>query len=222
MGFQDFEILSELRICMKRKVIIFTEYEETYKALRRAFTLADGLEACRFTDDSLRGKNGVVLLAVPDDDKLQELFYEKIRSRHLNPVIVIGFKEKDVFEKEYPLFHDHPYNHSYIRIPFDLSGLIASFENMIPISSKAIRKAICSDSYKGYLLKLLSHDLLKEGKRCEDILNMCGKYLNDKSLSKEIEDAIGKIKKEKDWSAIASDIGKTIEKKIKETRHVRN
>jgi len=205
-----------------KKVILISEREENYPVLKRAINIVGNISVYTFTEDSLKDKNGVVLLAATDEDKFQGLFYEAIRSRYLNPVIVLGFREEVVFKKKHPLFDDHPYNHSYIRIPFDLSGLIVAFENMSPISSQAIRKAICGGDtgYKGYLLKLLSHDLLKDRERCVEILTMSGDYLNDENLSKEIKDAEKKIKEEKDWSAVASDIGKKLENKIKEAYHV--
>jgi hypothetical protein len=106
----------------------------------------------------------------------------------------------------------------YIDVPFDLVEFVATVKDMTPISSQAIREAICgSDSgYKGYLLKLLSHDLLSEKERCVEILMLVSDYLKDKKLSKEIEAAANKIKMESsDWSAIASRIGRELENRIK-------
>jgi hypothetical protein len=202
---------------MKRKVMIISDNEELYKSFKRALKAVEGITVFRFVEDSLKNKNRVVLIATPEEN-IHELFYEKIRSKYPNPFMVIGFKEKELFIKEFPIFYDHPYNHAYIMVPFDLSEFINSLKNMIPISSQAIRKAICgSDTgYKGYLLKLLTHDLLKERERCIKILSMTGNYLRDKKLSKKIEEAIKEIReKEKNWSSIAETLGKRLEKRIK-------
>ncbi|MEK6689967.1 MAG: hypothetical protein AAB257_05165 [Nitrospinota bacterium] len=199
-----------------KKIVFISKNEELYKSFKRALSAVGSMTVLLFTNDSLKKKNRVVLISTPED-RIHELFYETIRSKHLNPIVVIGFKEKESFEKEFPIFHDHPYNHAYIRIPFNLKEFIDLLKNMIPISSQAIRKAICgSDSgYKGYLLKLLSHDLLKDKERCIEILHTTGNYLKDKKLTKEIEDTTKDIEKEKDWSSIAHGIGKRLENKIK-------
>lgn len=195
-----------------KKVVLISEDEELYKSIRRALESVEGWIVSRFNEDSFKGKGSRILLAVNDD--IQDWFYEKIRSKKsLNPVAVIGFKDKESFEKEFPLFHDHPYNHVYIRIPFNLSEFIDSLKNMIPISSHAIRKAICGNDtgYKGYLLKLLSHDLLKGRERCIEILNLVGNYLNDSEVAKEIQSAVRKIKADNNWTLIASEMGKRLE-----------
>jgi len=88
----------------------------------------------------------------------------------------------------------------------------------VPISSQEIRRAICgSDAgYKGYLLKILSHDLLKDRDGCVRILEMTGSFIDDKELSSGTENAI----KENDlnWVGIASKIGQELMDKIKDKR----
>lgn len=199
------------------KIILFSKNEELYKSLQRALNAVGRMTVINFMEDSLKNKNRVILISTPED-KIHGLFYERIRSKYLNPVVIIGVREKESFEKEFPIFYDHPYNHAYVMIPFNLLEFIDSLRNMTPISSQAIRKAICgSDTgYKGYLLKLLSHDLLKDRERCIEILRMAGNYLKDKELSDEIEDAMKDIsEKEKNWSSIAETIGKGLENRIK-------
>ena len=122
--------------------------KELYKAFGRALKALEGISIFKFTDDCLKNENIIVFLATVEEE-LQYWFYEKIRSKYLNPVIVLGFGKKDSFEKEYPLFYDHPYNHAYLKIPFNLIDFINLLENMIPISSQAIRSAICG-SEPGY------------------------------------------------------------------------
>ena len=89
---------------------------------------------------------------------------------------------------------------------------------MVPLSSQAIRMAICGSDpgYKGYLLKLLSHDLLSKKERCVEILALVTDYLKDKKLSKKIEAAVCEIETGSDWAVIASRIGKELEKKIRQ------
>lgn len=201
----------------KKQAILIYESEELYESFKRALNAVSGITVVTFTEDSLKNKNRVILISTPED-KIHGLFYEKIRSKYLNPVVEIGVKEKESFEKEFPIFYDHPYNHIYIRIPFNLIEFIDSLKNIIPISSQAIRESICGSvtGYKGYLLKLLSHDLLKDRKRCIEILRMAGNYLKDKKLSDEIENAIKDIiEKEKNWSSIAETIGRRLENIIK-------
>lgn len=201
----------------KKQPILICENEELYKSVQRALSAVASMPVLLFTEDSIKKKNRVLLISTPED-KIHGLFYEKIRSKHLNPVAVFGFKEKESFEKKFPIFYDHPYNHVYVRIPFNLLEFIDLLKNMTPISSQTIRKAICGNDtgYKGYLLKLLSHDLLKDRERCIEILRMAGNYLKDKELSCEIEDAMKDInEKEKDWSSIAAPIGKRLENRVK-------
>lgn len=195
--------------------------KELYKAFGRALKAIEGIPILKFTDDCLKNKNIIVFLATVEEE-LQYWFYEKIRSKYLNPVIVIGFEEKESFEKEYPLFYDHPYNHAYLKIPFNLFDFINLLENMIPLSSQEIRSAICGcePGYKGYLLKLLSHDLLKDRNRSSDILTLVEKFLDDKELSDDTRKAIEGIKAEAKWSDIAYEIGKRLEYKLKENKDV--
>lgn len=200
-----------------KQIVLISENEELYKSFTRALNAVGSMTVLPFAKESLKNKNRRILI-FPPEDRIHELFYERIRgANYLNPVVVTGVKEKESFEKEFPIFYDHPYNHAYIRIPFNLSEFIDSLKNMIPISSHAIRRAICGNDsgYKGYLLKQLSHDLLKDRERCIEILHTTGNYLKDKKLSKEIEDAIKKIEKEKDWSSIADGISKKLENTIK-------
>ena len=200
----------------KHAAVIY-EDEELYRALKGALETVGNIEVDRFTKDSLKNKNRIVLLATLEEENIRELIYSKIRSRHLNPIAIIGYKDRDLFQKEHLLFSDHPFNHLYIDVPFDLLDLVANIKDMVPISSQAIREAICgSDTgHKGYLLKLLSHDLLSEKERCIEILGLVSDYLKDKKLSKEIEAAINEIKIDPDWSAIASKIGRKLENRIK-------
>jgi len=201
-----------------KKLVLISDDEELYGSLRRALRAVGNIEINRFTKDSLKNKNRIVLIVTPKEENLKELIYSTIRSRYLNPIVIINYKVSPLFKKEYPLFEDHPFNHLYIDVPFDLVELVATVKDMAPISSQAIREAICgSDSgYKGYLLKLLSHDLLSEKERCVEILSLAGDYLKDKKLSKETEAAANKIKMESsDWPAIASRIGRELENRIK-------
>lgn len=195
--------------------------EELYKAFGRTLKALEGIPIFKFTDDCLKNENIIVLLATVEEE-LQYWFYEKIRSKYLNPVIVIGFEEKESFEKEYPLFYDHPYNHAYLKIPFNLIDFINLLENMIPLSSQEIRSAICGSEpgYNGYLLKLLSHDLLKDRNRSIDILTLVEKFLDDKELSDDTRKAIEKIKVEVRWDDRAYEIGKRLEYKLKENKDV--
>jgi len=201
-----------------KKLVLISDDEELYGSLRRALRAVGNIEVNRFTNDSLKNKNKIVLIATPKEENLKELICSTIRSRYLNPIVIISYKVSPLFKKEYPLFEDHPFNHLYIDVPFDLEKFVAALWDMVPISSQAIREAICgSDSgYKGYLLKLLSHDLLSEKERCAEILMLVSDYLKDKKLSKEIEAAANKIKMESsDWPAIASKIGGKLENRIK-------
>ena len=202
---------------LKRLVLISND-EELCGSLRRALRAVGNIEVNRFTKASLKNKNKIVLIATPKEKNLKELIYSTIRSRYLNPIVIINYKVSPLFKKEYPLFEDHPFNHLYIDVPFDLVKFVATVKDVIPISSQAIRMAICGSDpgYKGYLLKLLSHDLLSEKERCVQILSLISDYLKDKKLSKEIEAAANKIKMESsDWPAIASRIGRELENRIK-------
>ena len=200
------------------KIILICEDEELYGSLRKALGASGNIEVDRFTKDSLKNKNRIMLLATPEEKNTKELIYNKIRSRYLNPIAIIGYKNRELFMIEHLLFRDHPYNHYYIDVPFDLLEFVAILRDMLPISSQAIREAICGSDpgYKGYLLKLLGHDLLSEKERCVEILGLVSDYLKDKKLSKEIEAAANKIKMESsDWPAIASKIGRELENRIK-------
>ena len=140
-----------------KKVVLISDDGELYGSLRRALRVSGNIEVDRFTKASLKNKNRIVLIATPKEENLKELIYSKIRSKYLNPIVIINYKVSPLFKKEYPLFEDHPFNHLYIDVPFDLVELVATVKDMVPISSQGIREAICgSDSgYKGYLLKLL-------------------------------------------------------------------
>ena len=203
---------------MIKKAIIIYEDEELHKSFRRALGAIGNIEVNKFTKDSLKNKNRIVLLAAPEEGDINEFVYSRIRSKYLNPIAIIGYKNRELFMTESLLFRDHPYNHYYIDVPFDLLEFIAILRDMLPISSQAIREAICGSDpgYKGYLLKLLGHDLLSEKKRCVEILSLVSDYLKDKKLSKEIEAVANKIKMESsDWPAIASKIGRKLENRIK-------
>lgn len=200
------------------KIILICEDEELYGSLKRALRVVGNTEVNGFTKDSLKNKNRIVLLATPKEEDVRELVYSKIRSKYLNPIVVINYKVSPLFKKEYPLFEDHPFNHFYVAVPFNLEKFVAALWDMVPISSQAIREAICGSDpgYKGYLLKLLSHDLLSEKERCVEILSLVSDYLKDKKLCEEIEAAANKIKMESsDWPAIASKIGIKLENRIK-------
>ncbi len=199
-------------------LIIYTENEELYNAFGRAIEALARIAVFKFSENSIKDEKGIILLAT-SEDKMKDMFYEDIRSTYLNPVVVIGFKEKEVFEKEHPLFYDHPFNHAYLEIPFKLEDLIAQLNEMIPISSQDIRRAICgSDTgYKGCLLKLLSHDLLKERDGCIRILEMALAFVNRKELTIETEKTIGEIKKnDLNWPSFASEMGQKLMNIIKE------
>jgi hypothetical protein len=203
---------------MLEKVVLISEDEELYMSLRRALRAVGNIEINRFTKGSLKNKNRIVLIATPDDVNIKELIYSTIRPKYLNPIVIINYKVSPLFKKAYPLFEDHPFNHFYVDVPFNLEKFVAALWDMVPISSQAIRMAICGSDpgYKGYLLKLLSHDLLSEKGRCVEILMLVSDYLKDKKLSKEIEAAANKIKVESsDWPAIASKIGGKLENRIK-------
>lgn len=202
---------------MNKKAILFSDNEELFKAFERSFRTVGCIEVCRFKEVLLKDKNRVICLT-KNEDNLQELFYEKIRTKYLNPVIVIGFSEKEVFVKEHPLFSDHPFNHGYLRIPFELKELIILLNDMIPISSHAIRRAVCgSDAgYKGYILTLLSHDLLKDRVRCIEILEMASSFINGKELLAETKNKINKLKGNGlNWPSVASELGQKLMNIIK-------
>ncbi|MCR4342890.1 MAG: hypothetical protein NUV40_03245 [Patescibacteria group bacterium] len=194
---------------MNKEVILFSENDELFKAFKRALKAVRGVEVCKFKTELLENEKRIVLITITEGN-LQELFYEEIRSKYRNPVIVTGFEDRLIFEKEHPLFYDHPYNHTYLGIPFELEELINLFNEMIPISSQPIRQAICGSDrgYKGYILTLLSHDLLKDMDRCIKILKMASNFVNDNILSAEAEKAINGIKKDDlDWPSVASKLG---------------
>jgi hypothetical protein len=119
------------------KVLLLIENEEIYTSLKRATKYLGNIEVSKFTKDRRTVSKKVLLLFENDEDKLRNLFYGEIRSKYLNPIVVVGFKKKELFEKEYPLFYDHPYNHAYLKIPFDLLSLIDLLKKMTPISSQA-------------------------------------------------------------------------------------
>ncbi len=199
-------------------LIIYTENEELYNAFGRAIEVLASIKVLKFSEDSIKDENQIILLAA-SEDKMKDLFYEDIRPTYLNPVVVIGFKEKEVFEKEHPLFYDHPFNHAYLEIPFKLEDLIAQLGEMIPISSHNIRRAICgSDTgYKGYLLKLLSHDLLKERDGCIKIMEMVMRFVNRKELTIKTEKTIEEIREnDLNWPSFASEMGQKLMNIIKE------
>jgi len=200
-----------------KQVAFICENEELYRALRSALGASGNIEVDRFTKNSLKDKNRIILLATREEENARELIYNKIRSRYLNPIAIIGYKNRDLFTREHLLFKDHPYNHFYIDVPFDLVEFVATLKDMVPISSQAIREAICGSDpgYKGYLLKLLSHDLLSGRERCVEILMLVSDYLKDEKLSEKIEEATNKIKTDPDWSATASKIGRELENRIK-------
>lgn len=202
---------------MKGKVILISKDEELCKALRRALKATGGMTVLKFSEECLKKRNRVVLIDTFEEN-ISEIFYGQIRSRHLNPVLVTGFEAKEPFYRAFPLFNDHPYNHNYLRIPFGLVELIDLLNTAIPISSQAVRGAICGgdQGYKGYLSKLLRHDLFKDKARCLQILSMAKTYLNDEKLSLEIEAAARAINSEVSWSAMASEIGSKLQCKIKD------
>lgn len=202
-----------------KEILVVSHDEELYKSLKRALETIGGMAVLKFEKDPLKKKHTVVLFATLEDD-FEELFYGTIRTRHLNPVAVIGFKDKESFLRKHLLFQNHSDHHGYINIPFDLNEFIALLMSLVPISSQAMRVAMCgADSgYKGYLFMLLNHGLLKGKERCIDILHMVDDYLKDVKLSGKIEDAINEIKANNDaWSEIASHIGKILEERIKES-----
>ena len=205
---------------ISKKVVLVSEDEELYRAFRRALRAVGDITVFKFTEDSLKNKRKIILLLAVDENNLQEWFYGRIRgAKYLNPVMVIGFEEEKQFKKKHPLFDDHPYNHVYIKAPFNLLDFVNLLNDMVPISSQSIRKAICGgdSGYKGYLLKLLSHDLLKDRERCIEILLMACNYVKDKKLAKEARESI-KVLREKEgiWHTIAFEIGKRLEIGIEE------
>lgn len=203
-----------------KEILVVSHDEELYKSLKRALETIGGMAVLKFEKDLLKKKHKVVLFATLEED-FEELFYGTIRTRYLNPVAVVGFKDKESFLRKHLLFKTHFDHHGYINIPFDLNDFIALLDSLTPISSQSMRNAMCGADfgYKGYLLMLLSHDLLKGKERCMDILHVVNDYLKDGKLSEEIEDAINKIKaKNESWSEAASLIGKKLEEKIKESK----
>jgi hypothetical protein len=128
-------------------ILICEDDEELYGSLRRALRASGNIEVDRFTKASLKNKNRIVLITTPDNVNIKELIYSTIRSKYLNPIVIINYKVSHLFKKEYPLFEDHPFNHLYIDVPFDLEKFVTALWDMVPISSQAIREAICgSDS----------------------------------------------------------------------------
>ena len=211
--------LLPMRRKSRKQAFVDSTNDDLFRSVRRALVMIGNMGICRFTEASLMNRDNIVLLITWQDEDIKEFVYGRMRSRkYLNPISIIGYKKKDVFLKEHPLFADHPYNHCYLQAPFDLNDFVSSLAEMEPISSQAIRVAICgSDAgYKGYLINLLKpHDLLSNKKRCIEILFLINMYLEDKDVSKEINTVVKKIETKPDWPEIASTFGKKLESRIK-------
>src|SRR3990167_9239421 len=111
---------------MMKQINIISNNNELHKAFAHSLKAVGGMEVAAFTNCPITDKNQVILIAMPGQD-IREIIYEQVRgAKYLNPIRVIGFKKRELFLKEFPLFSDHPYNHDYLRIPFDLLHFINS------------------------------------------------------------------------------------------------
>lgn len=197
---------------MNKTVSIVSGESEFYNALQRALKSVRWYVIGAYREDIYDKKKKTILLYC-EENELRELIYEKIRLKYLHPIVVIGHWKREFFESFHPLFCDHPYNHGYIEVPFELSELSAVLSKMKPISSQAIRKAICGadKGYKGYLWKRLDHDLLKDKDQCIRILRAVENFLDDKRITKKIDIAIkGISEKNSEWSLMAGDIAEEL------------
>ena len=54
------------------KIVLICEDEELYRALRRALGASGNIEVDRFTKDSLKNTNRIMLLATPEEKNTKE------------------------------------------------------------------------------------------------------------------------------------------------------
>lgn len=143
---------------VQRKIIFIGEENELQNAFQRAFKFAEGATVIPYEDKFL-SKNNVVLAVL--DNAFEAWYWGEFRGkkRALNPLLVIGTDDENIFLKNYPVFMPYKDEHAYFPIPFDLHRLMSKALALKPIFDQDTRKAMVRDYAQGYEWRLIDHDL---------------------------------------------------------------
>jgi hypothetical protein len=135
---------------MKMEIVFISKNEELYKSFKRAFKVIYDVQISvpkrRFTHDNIV----VVYDLVRNAKELERWLCSMFRQKSRNPLVVLGVVDKESFIQENSAFRNHPYNHAYLTIPFELQQLVDILNKIKPIYDEDTRKFIVKDYCKNY------------------------------------------------------------------------
>ena len=204
-----------------KKVILISENAELYKSFKRAFKAIINLNVVGYLI-KFGIKQNIVMNIAMENNNINAWLWGEFRSiqKALNPLIVIGTKDKESFIKRNPVFSAYSDEHAYFRIPFDLNNLLGSIHNMKPIYDSVTRKLMADGFSKGYEYKLITHDLkiIKGDKSAtiENLLRVRDFYQSkgDNKTAKTIDEKVKAINSKDDWEQAALEIKNHLEERL--------
>ncbi len=209
-----------VKVSLNKKAVLISENEELYGSFKRAFKTIANFELIRYSGEFKRKQN--VVISIKEDNDIDSWLWSEFRTKKkaLNPLIVIGTKDKSSFFNSNPVFTDYSKEHIYIQIPFDLMELLNAISKLKPIYDNVTRKLIVSDYSKGYEYKLITHDLkIIKGDQQTTIDNLIKvkEFYSSKGNSKIVKiinERIKGIQANDDWEQTALEIKQYLEERL--------
>jgi hypothetical protein len=200
------------------KVVVISENVELSNALKRAFKALADIEIVK----NLRSECCVIFVLDHVKDFDSWLWGEfRMRKKALNPLIVIGTDEEDVFISRNPLFSTIKDQHTYFQIPFDLQYLLDVIKQMKPIHDQDTRRLIVCDFSKGYEHRLVMHDfkIIKgDNKQTRDHIETVRNFYKDKGdvvTVRFIENKLKEMESNEAWNVVACELKAYLEEKMR-------
>ena len=207
------------------RVAVFTDNEELYSSLTRAFRAVYGVKIVIFRDLARKAETPVIYDNLTADEGTFEkwvcgFFRRKLR----NPLVVIGATDEESFIRTHPILSVYCYNHAYVSVPCGLEQLHAALTKLKPVDDEDTRRFIINDYCRDYEYALVTHDLkIVGGDRDLTILNFervrdfyQGK--RDRKTVEYLKMMLSRMRKEPVWMSTAQEAQKELIEKVAEGR----
>lgn len=213
---------------MSKNILIVAHDTEVADCLKNALSFVASVQATQFaiaaTKILTRSPQAVLLLYTSSNDSLRDWLWGKIREKKFkNPVLVIGYANKDDFIAEHPIFDKkfkYDGSHCYFPIPFKLDELRAALFNLQCLESSDLTVILNFFATDKKYIRMILHDVNGTAKpSCDEVRSRFGiarryfEKINDSSLLKRIDDYLAEVpqlSRRFDWKkescALARDI----------------
>lgn len=206
---------------MTSKVSFFSDNEELYSSFKRALRAVGDIDVSKNLV-----KNSIVMFVMENNKDFGSWLWGEFRTKKkaINPLLVIGTEDKASFLVRFPVFSTYSDEHAYIQIPFDLSELLNTINNLKPIYDHVTKKLIVADYSKGYEHKLITHDLkiVERDKKAavENFLKVRNFYdsIGEKEIVKLINEKIKIMGNMDEWEQVAVEVKEGLESRLKAKR----